>query len=580
MLAACAPTEPATPPDVWQDQSALQLLIESAPHHLRAHVFAGQTTYPSAFVVPDDCALEFVPLAETTPGDGLRLRVFAAVDGAETLLHETRPVPAAPGATLKQGAARRLFTRLGRPERIDLTRFAGQRLSLRWAFSDGDSSRAGALAQVRVARTAPPDAPHVLLVCSDTHRFDHVAGERGRELMPALAGLRDASVHYSNAFSTSSWTLPAIVSSMTGLNPRHHLAGFRRASVPLSEVDAHTFPPGQFRFDTRNVAHVLTGYSHDHWTVTEALQRNGYATAAVVTNPLYGLSGLLTDGQDIAIDVGVVPGERVNQAAFRVIDSRPPDRPLFLLVHYIDVHEWKRSYYDPEHPGAEVKENAAGVRAAYERTCRDADEILAALLRKWEASVGTDNSMVVFYSDHGEHLVDPGARLVGHGNTMREALLQIPLVVRYPASMQVSPGEIETPVSILDLPATVLDVAGLESAQAHGTPLTRVGTASERVLFADSQLFFDELSTVRRGPFKLIINHDQGTENLYDLRLPRGDRGELDQKAADAAVRTELLEAFMTYRAAAERASEDLAFDQQIDQEEALERLRALGYVK
>jgi arylsulfatase A-like enzyme len=70
-----------------------------------------------------------------------------------------------------------------------------------------------------------------------------------------------------------------------------------------------------------------------------------------------------------------------------------------------------------------------------------------------------DDTVVIVTSDHGEHLGDHG--LFFHGCSLYRQLVAVPLVILGPFRVPRRPV-VDEPVSLRDLPATVLDLAGLE----------------------------------------------------------------------------------------------------------------------
>ena len=82
-----------------------------------------------------------------------------------------------------------------------------------------------ALAVVAACSGAGPEnrRPNVVLVVIDTLRPDHL-GFYGHphETAPFLAKVAAKSSVFTNAFSTSSWTVPSVASLFTGLYPTRH----------------------------------------------------------------------------------------------------------------------------------------------------------------------------------------------------------------------------------------------------------------------------------------------------------------------------------------------------------------------
>ncbi|MBK6307951.1 MAG: sulfatase-like hydrolase/transferase [Gemmatimonadetes bacterium] len=76
-----------------------------------------------------------------------------------------------------------------------------------------------------------------------------------------------------------------------------------------------------------------------------------------------------------------------------------------------------------------------------------------------------DNTIVVITSHHGELFGEHG--LTGHANALYLPLLQVPLVIRYPAKV---PGawRVTEAISLRDLAATIAELAGLPPTPSPG----------------------------------------------------------------------------------------------------------------
>jgi arylsulfatase A-like enzyme len=74
-----------------------------------------------------------------------------------------------------------------------------------------------------------------------------------------------------------------------------------------------------------------------------------------------------------------------------------------------------------------------------------------------------DQTLVIIVSDHGEHMGDH--QLLYHGNSLYTQLLHVPFLLRFPGA--VSAGvKVKNWISLQDLPATILDIAGITSQNA------------------------------------------------------------------------------------------------------------------
>jgi len=535
-----------------------------------------------------DFILHFTPLYRGLPSAGCEIEL-EAIDG-NTKVRVWRGPPHFTRAPIADRHS--LVAPLSRTVRVPLDEFKGRSVRLRWSETEPCGGDGGWIANPRLHRRLADDEapPSVLLVCSDQHRFDRSFGERGEALMPGFRAFAQDAAVYVNAYSNASWTLPSIVSTLTGLYPRYHRTGYRIASGEVAVARARAnLPPGQFVAGWGNDVHVLSAYPRRLVTLGERLQRRGYDTFAVVSNDFYSLSGLTSDGFDAVIDTYAVRGEAVNLQAFSILEQRERDAvrsPLFLLVHYMDIHEYLRGHVNAARSALQEADlDPLKIRGWYDDAVRATDRNFTQLLARWEHSVGAGNSLVAFYSDHGEHLQEPNHEHDRHGDSMDEVLLHVPFAIRYPKSSGIEAGVRNQPVSLVDLVPTVLDVAGAaaDEGELHGTSLIaleRTPDAAERAIFADFQLYGDELSSVRRGPRKLILNIAKGERTLIDTESVSKVSAEQQARVDDPEALDALTRAYESYSELAEERSRGLVSERKVDPEEALERLRAIGYVE
>jgi arylsulfatase A-like enzyme len=252
------------------------------------------------------------------------------------------------------------------------------------------------------------------------------------------------------------------------------------------------------------------------------------------------------------------------------------------------------------------------IRAAYAAAAREFDPTLDELLEHWDAAVGLEGSLVVFYSDHGEHLFDPGAPTVeealagdvdnpsasdeyallghpilNHGNSMQESLLRVPLLVSYPSSYGLSGRVVDAPASLVDVLPTVLDVAGIDPVPASDSlpgrsllEIARRAPSREPLIIADYQFYGAPLASVRRGAYKLVFDPDGQDWELRETCLacrPDGDPGTV---VDDPDVLAELMGGLRAYLRGASTAAPELESTREVALEEVVRELESLGYVR
>jgi arylsulfatase A-like enzyme len=129
-----------------------------------------------------------------------------------------------------------------------------------------------------------------------------------------------------------------------------------------------------------------------------------------------------------------------------------------------------------------------------------------------------DNTLIIITSDHGEHLGDH--ELLSHGNSFYRQLLQVPLMIRYPARL---PGGtvIHTPVTLRDLPATILDLTGIPNGgRIPGvslTPMLSDSSARGSAIFSGRTLITVEGAQSIIADGLHYIRYKDGKEELFDL---------------------------------------------------------------
>jgi arylsulfatase A-like enzyme len=149
------------------------------------------------------------------------------------------------------------------------------------------------------------------------------------------------------------------------------------------------------------------------------------------------------------------------------------------------------------------------------------DHNVGRILLQLEALGLSENTLVVYSTDHGDWLGDHG--LILKGPMAYEGLLRVGLLVQGPG---VPRGKIvDDPVSTLDLPATFADFAGVSFSAAHSRSLkpmiqdkaTRDFAYSEWDLRASRSGVDLDLRTVRTKRHKLTLDLRSGAGELYDL---------------------------------------------------------------
>lgn len=381
--------------------------------------------------------------------------------------------------------------------------------------------------------------PNVLFILIDTLRADRIGpyGHSGG-LMPLADDLAREGVTFEHCVSAAPWTLPSVASIFTSYYPSVHKTT-RYVSPDAKEVDATRDPAG--------FVSVLP--DSEFVTLAEAMQRLGYYTLGVSANRFVSRRFGFAQGFeafDDDFDGDTVPGELVNQSVFRHLAARDAQRPLFLYVHYMDVHgpynappqfmdalvarveqqpdrrPLTRQEFEtifpylrvppPHDHGAQQFERLKGYweywQARYEAGIAAQNHYLEQLRDHLRQLKLWDDAYILFLADHGESLCEHG--MWDHGHTLYEPEIHVPLILRWPGVLPAG-RRVSGVVRTIDILPTLLEqlrapVAGtvqgisLAAVAAGRAPVPDVPALSESL--KGRPVRFEQ--AVVRGEWKLL----------------------------------------------------------------------------
>jgi arylsulfatase A-like enzyme len=387
---------------------------------------------------------------------------------------------------------------------------------------------------------------NVILLVMDTVRAENLdLYGYARPTSPALDGVAARGTTFDRALSTSSWTLPSHASMFTGRFPHELSADWR---TPL---------------DGR------------HRTLAEVLRQSGYLTAGFVGNLLYtpaetGLARGFSHYEDYPVSAPVAiwsswltrsliqplrhatseddrfvrkDAAEVNEEFLGWLDAVPREKPFFAFLNYFDAH----SPYIPPAPfdtmfgagGAQPdglvrrqwsKQEIQRSMDAYDGALAHIDHEVGRLLVQLNERQLLDRTLIIVTSDHGEQFGEHG--LFDHANSLYRQTLQVPLVVSLPGRIP-SGRRVSAPVTLADLAATILDVAGVnQEPRLPGTSLARHWQENHPAAEPSSALLSEVSKGINTPPWVPItkgalksvvtdrmhyIQHADGQEELFDF---------------------------------------------------------------
>ena len=261
-----------------------------------------------------------------------------------------------------------------------------------------------------------------------------------------------------------------------------------------------------------------TGLAPGLTTLPELFRDAGYATAAFVENAwvthALGFSrgfGTWVENRSPELTEPVGQAEKTFTETADWIDAHR-DQPWLAFAHTYQVHH-------PHTPPPGYLERVTGGAGAppatatekerdlYDGEIRYTDDLLGRLLDRLQAADVLRDTVIVLFSDHGEHFGEHGQQR--HGFSLYEELLRVPLVVSGPG---IPAGKrVGAEVGLIDVLPTMTELAGIATPpglQGRSlVPLLRGESLPSRTLFAELPLL--GLVAARRDGQKILIDTKQ-----------------------------------------------------------------------
>jgi arylsulfatase A-like enzyme len=283
------------------------------------------------------------------------------------------------------------------------------------------------------ARLAALGRPNLVLVVVDTLRADLTTPYGYEEdTSPELAAWARHGVLFERVRSQSSWTKMSMASLLTSLWPHSH--GIREARDGLAE-SAVTLPEvlQAARYATYGVQ--TNGWLHQCFGFHQGFDRYMFPKGG--GHPRLGPPSLWPHA------------DRVYEEAVRLIDAHDRERPFFLYLHFMDVHQ----YAAPPH----FKRYGTDDLGSYLAAIRWVDDAVRRVREKLAAAGYLERTVMALAADHGETFGEHGVH--GHARNVLTPVVWVPLVLRFP--FRVEPVRVATQVRNVDLAPTLVELAGL-----------------------------------------------------------------------------------------------------------------------
>lgn len=350
--------------------------------------------------------------------------------------------------------------------------------------------------------------PNILLISIDTLRADHL-GCYGHErsTSPNLDELAREGVLFERALSSSSWTLPAHTTMLTGLATSAHGVCDDRLWTRTDRAGRPIPPPLHGRY----VSELLerAGYHTAGFFTWKYLEAQfgfgpGFATWERVGHSLFShpatgpefarlqaagdveaMKALAAAHPELPTEDGVPTATlAVDRALAWLTAESETEAPFFLFLHLFDVHDPYTppppydALFDPDYDGPidgrRVTTQDSAVRgdmaprdlehliALYDGGVAWVDAELGRLLARLAQLGLAEHTLVIVTADHGEEFFEHGHKT--HRRQLHMESIHVPLLMRWPGHLP--RGErIAGTVGLVDIAPTICAAAGVAAAE-------------------------------------------------------------------------------------------------------------------
>ena len=350
--------------------------------------------------------------------------------------------------------------------------------------------------------------PNILFITTDEHRFDCV-GCYGNPVIrtPNIDRIAAEGVRFERGYVQNPMCMPSRMAIMTGRYCSEQGCNINCTGIPVHEQE-HTFiqhlADGGYYTAAIGKMHMMPkygpfGFAYLDLTEGKADTNNQY----IDDLKSKGLNGKQHEAKGEVLPFGTytnaLPAEEtidafIGRRAARWLQAWQGEEPFFLWISFCNPHfpfdppEPYDTLYDPadvplpvwregemdDKPTQRQLQKERGYDKVTEPLLRKivanyygnitlVDDQIGHILDTLDAKGLTENTLIAFTSDHGDHL---GDHLLLHksGVTFYDVSVRVPYLIRYPALFPQG-AVVEDPVETIDLAATFLDVAGVPAPQ-------------------------------------------------------------------------------------------------------------------
>ncbi|MCA9521668.1 MAG: sulfatase [Myxococcales bacterium] len=365
---------------------------------------------------------------------------------------------------------------------------------------------------------------NVIVYVIDSTRFDKFGfyNPKSRVKTPNFDKFIKDSVVFRRAYVQGNWSKSSAASLFTSLYPSLHHGHFKKTKLPKGVL----LPQQLFK-------------------------KAGFQTCGLIANGYVSERQGYNKGFDKYYNYitmrGPSRGERIFKEVIQWVDKHGSQKPFFLYLQTVDPHlpyrppmEFRKMYFDfKKGKKPKLNPNNTGTIAdwlqkhgrslpprdweyyvaLYDGEITYTDHYFGQFIDFLRKKKILDDTLIIVTADHGEEFKDHES--VGHGHTLYDELLHVPLFIRYPK--QLPRGRfINATTELIDAIPTAMQMAGVKPYVKHlGTSIYSLLTGPEPLLpSAAFSAMGNIASAIMIGGYKMIRFYKWSKKQLvFDMNV-------------------------------------------------------------
>ena len=340
--------------------------------------------------------------------------------------------------------------------------------------------------------------PNIIFYFSDQQRWDTV----NEEATPNLMQLAREGIQFENSYTCQPVCGPARACLQTGMyatqcgcywNGVPRPQTIRPMAEYFNEAGYETAYVGKWHLASDRLPNV--GFHCEKTAIPKERQggyKNWWRAADVLEFTSHGYDGYVFDAEGNQIDFKGYRADCINDFALEYLDQKTSDDPFFLFISQLEPHHQndRHCYEGPKETVEKFRDypippDLSFLEGDYEKMYPDymaainrLDENVGRLVAKLKEKGLYENTILIYTSDHGSHFK---TRNLEYKRSCHDSATHTPLIIRG-GPFQGGKKE-ERLVSLIDLPPTMLDLAGIpipKSYMGHSLVRDLAGEEPER----------------------------------------------------------------------------------------------------